>query len=223
MRFILLNFLFATLLLAQNPTPFSALGDTIYNSVTKIASLKTIDDYSIYKEKIDTYVKDVKKAKEDGFALENGKKGITSQQYLNELRALSKTYGFFLHTVKSNYDYALKHEKSKLFSKIINSGFIDTKEHKKEIMEYYFAHADDMNTTGVIQSYLDADAKLRAKNKKRKIHHKSKKQLEAERIKFIREHDDMKQKEMEKKLQEELKKKKEEIREYQKKELSKTI
>ncbi|SFV51250.1 hypothetical protein MNB_SM-7-889 [hydrothermal vent metagenome] len=134
-----------------------------------------------------------------------------------------KTNDFFVHSVASSYEEAKKHEESKRFSQLINSGLLDVNERKKEIIDYYFAHAKDMNTTGLIQSYLDADAKLRAKKEQEQKLYKSKKEREAERIKEIRENDKRQKEKLEKKLQKEVKEKKLEIREYQKEELNKTI
>ena len=222
-KFFIYFLLLTTLLYAQNPIAFAALGDVIYNNVDKIEKLKNIDEYKIYDEKIDKYVADVKKAKEEGFALENGASAVTKKAYLNKLRALAKTNDFFVRSVASSYDAAKRDQNNKLFSKIINSGLLDTKERKKEIIDYYFAHAQDMNTTGLIQSYLEEDAKLCAKKEAQLKRYKSKKEREAERIKEIRERDKREKERLEKKLQEELQKKKEEIREYQKEELNKTI
>jgi hypothetical protein len=223
MRNFFITLFFSTLLLAQNPIAFAALGDVIYNNVDNIENLKNIPEYKVYDTKIDNYVKDVKKAKKDGFALVNGSKNITKIEYLNELRQLVKTNDFFVRSVESFYGASQKEQNSRLFSQIINSGLLDTNEHKKEIINYYFAHQEDMNTTGVIQSYLDADAKLRAKKEAQQRRIKSKKEREAERIRQIREEDKRQKERIEQKLQQELQKKKEEIREYQKEELSKTI
>ena len=222
-KFFIYFLLLTTLLYAQNPIAFAALGDVIYDNVDKIEKLKNIDEYKIYDEKIDKYVKDVKKAKEEGFALENGSTAVTRKAYLNKLRSLAKTNDFFVRSVASSYDAAKRDQNSRLFSEIINTGLLDTDERKKEIIDYYFAHAQDMNTTGLIQSYLDEDAKLRAKKEAQLKRYKSKKEREAERIRQIRENDKREKERLEKKLQEELQKKKEEIREYQKEELSKTI
>ena len=222
-NFFLYFLLLSTLLFAQNPVAYAALGDVIYNNVDNIEKLKNIDAYKIYDKKIDTYVADVKKAKEEGFALENGSDSVTKKAYLNKLRRLAKTNDFFVRSVASSYEAAKKHEDSKRFSQLINSGLLDVSERKKEIVDYYFAHAPDMNTTGLIQSYLDADAKLRAKKEQQQKLYKSKKEREAERIREIRENDRRQKEKLEKKLQKELQEKKLEIREYQKKELNKTI
>ena len=223
MRNFFIILLLSTLLLAQNPIAFAALGDVIYDNVDKIEKLKNIDEYKIYDTKIDNYVQEVKKAKEEGFALENGSDTVSRKAYLNKLRELVKTNDFFVRSVASSYEAAKKDENSRLFSQIINTGLLDTQERKKEIIDYYFAHQEDMNTTGLIQSYLDEDAKLRAKKEAQQKRIISKKEREAERIRRIRENDKREKERLEKKLQEELKKKKEQIREYQKEELSKTI
>ena len=222
-NFFLYILLLSTLLFAQNPIAYAALGDVIYDNVDKIENLKNIDEYQIYDEKIDTYVENVKEAKEEGFALENGSDSVTKQAYLNKLRALAKTNDFFVRSVASSYDAAKKQEDSRRFSQLINSSLLDVSERKKEIVDYYFAHAQDMNTTGLIQSYLDADAKLRAKKEAQQKRYKSKKEREAERIRQIRENDRRTKEKLENKLQKELKEKKLEIREYQKEELNKTI
>jgi len=222
-KYFLYFLLLTTLLFAQNPIAFAALGDVIYDNVDKIEKLKNIDEYKIYDEKIDKYVADVKKAKEEGFALENGSTAVTRKAYLNKLRTLVKTNDFFVHSVEASYDAAKKNQNSRLFSQIINSGLLDTETRKKEIIDYYFSHAQDMNTTGLIQSYLDEDAKLRAKKEAQQKRYKSKKEREAERIRQIRENDKREKERLEKKLQEELQEKKLEIREYQKEELNKTI
>jgi hypothetical protein len=216
-------FLLTTLLLAKNPTAFAALGDVIFNNVNKIENLKGIDEYKIYNDQIDTYVKDVTKAKKDGFALVEHRGNITRKGYLEELRKLVKTNDFFVRSVKDFYELSKKDQNSKLFSEMINTGLMDTKERKKEILDYYFAHQHDMNSTGVIKSFLDEDARLKARREAERRRYKTKKQREAERMKEIRENDKKHNEEIEKKLQEELQKKKEEIREYQKEELSKTI
>jgi len=220
---IILFFFLTTLLLAKNPEPFAALGDVIYNNAPKIEKLKKIGAFKSYAKEIDDYVQRVNKVKKEGFVLEYNTTPKRRSNYLVKLRELAKKNDYFTHMVELFYKNALETENSDLFSKLINSGLLDTDEHKKEIINYYFAHQAEINPHGLIQSYLDEDAKLRAKREAQRKRYMSKKEREALRIKEIRERDRRQKELLEKRLDEELKEKKKEIREYQKKELSKTI
>ena len=220
---IILFLLFSTLIYAKNPIAFAALGDVIYNNVDKIKKLKDIDVYKGYQAEIDDYLQKVKKTKEEGFLITPESSGIVKRAYLNKLRTLSKNNDFFIATVEHFYDIAKKEQNSKLFSQLINSGLLNTNAHKHEIIEYYFAHAKEMNTTGIIQSYLDEDKKLRIRKERQRRLYRSKKERQAARIREIREEDRLQRERLEKRLQRELQKKKEEIREYKERELKKIL
>jgi len=223
MRKLLLLLLLSTLLLAKNPIIYASLGDTIYNNAPKINKLKNIDAFKIYAIRIDDYIKKVKKCKQEGFVLDKRDDAKLRQSYLNKLRSFAKTNDYFLHLVRKNYEQAIEENNYELFSALINSGLLDTKEHKKEILNYYFAHAPYINSTGVIQKMLDEDERLRERREAQRRRYKSKKEREAQRIRQIRQNDKLEHERLEKKLQQEVQKKKLEIREYQKRELSKTI
>jgi hypothetical protein len=220
---IIITLLFTTLLLqAQNPYPFSALGDVIYNNAPKIAALKKVDKFADLDAKIDRYMQNVKKTKELGYKLERGQ--ITDKQaYLNRLRSLAKEYDEYRFLVDKNFKKALQNEDVALVSTLINSGLLDTKRYKKEILDFYFEHIGEMKSDGVIDAYLKEDAKLRKKKEAQRKRYLSKKEREQKRIERIRKRDKLEQEKLEKKLQDELIKKKKEIQEYQKRELSKTI
>ncbi|WP_457749278.1 hypothetical protein [Sulfurimonas sp.] len=209
-------------LYAQNPKAFSALGDTIYNNVQKIQKLENIDEYEVYKKKIKQYVTEVKKIKKEGFALDE-RVSKNKMHYLNKLRELSKVNDFFVRSVKRNLDLAIENENSKLFSQLINTGLLDEKKSKNKIIDYYFAHTNDVNVTGIIQNYLENDKKLRAKKEYKKNIRNAKRLRELEKIKRIRRNDKLQQEKLEKQLNQEVQKRKLQIREEQKKELSKTI
>lgn len=217
---LLLLTLTLTLLSANNPKPYAALGDVIYNNVQKIDSLKNLTPYKLYKNDISQYVKEVQSAKKDGFALEQGKKNIGKKAYLIKLRKLSKTNDYFLRGIKSKYINSMSTNDYSLFSEIINSGLIDTNKNKDEIIDYYYKHQEDINASGVIENFLDEDAKLKALKDAQKKRYKTKKMLEAEKIKRIRDKDKKAQEALEIKLQNELQNKKLKIREDQKKELA---
>ncbi|WP_304544710.1 hypothetical protein [Sulfurimonas microaerophilic] len=222
MRKLILLVLFSTLLFSKNPDVYAALGDVIYNNVDNISKLKDIEQFNVYKDKIEKYTNKVYATKEAGFKIEQGDAALDKKSYLSNLRALSKDNDFFLRLAKKYYEDSITAQNSQLFSKIINSGLIDTEEHKQEIIDYYFAHQEDINASGVIQAYLDENAELRAKKEAELKNRKSKRERELERIKQIREKDQREQEALEKKLQKELETKKKQLREEQKRELLKT-
>lgn len=219
MKKILLFLLFTTLLLAKNPIVYAALGDVIYNNAGNILQLKKINAFTDKTTLIDKYIEDMQRTKEKGFAIENGSKKYDKREYLKELRTLAKTNKMLIREVNISFKESIKKENSLLFSQIINSGLIDTKKNKEKILSYYFAHAEDVNSTGVIEDYLEADKRLKAKYAAQRKQYKTKKMREAERIKRIRENDRREQEKFETKLSQEVKQKKLEIRENQKKEL----
>ncbi|MFT5836252.1 MAG: DNA-binding transcriptional regulator YiaG [Sulfurimonas sp.] len=218
---LLLLSLLSTLLIAQNPKVYSALGDVIYNNVQNIEKLKNINFFSEFEEKIDSYVKDVYKAKDIGYAIQSGNEKVDKKQYLQTIRELSKINDFFYRLIIKSYKFSIIDQNNLFFSKIINSGMIDTKKNKDEILEYYFAHSYDMNSSGVIQKYLDEDEKLKQKQTVSKKQTLSKKQIQDAKIKRIREKDKAKQESIQKTLEDELIKKKRDIRKEQIDELTK--
>ena len=216
---ILLFVLTLTLLSANNPKPYSALGNVIYNNSYKIESLKSLSSYKSCIGDISAYIKKVKSTKKDGFALENGAKTITKKEYLIKLRQLSKTNDSFLREIRDSYNNSMSTNNYKTFSEIINSGLINTKKYKHEIIDYYYKHQEDINASGVIENFLNEDAKLKALKDAQKKRYKTKQMLEAEKIKRIRSKDRKAQEDLEQKLHNELKDKKLKIREDQKREL----
>ena len=201
----------------KKPNVYAALGDVIYGNIEKIKRLKDIENFKSFSEKINNYSNEVKKAKEIGFEIESGSKRVDDIAYLDTLRKLSKEHDYFVRSVKSAYKSSIEKEDSVLFSKMINSGLINTDKHKDEIVSYYLSHSEDINASGVIQNFLD-DEKT---NSKRKLYtyEQAKKLREEAKIRRIREEDKKKQAELEHSLAEEVKQKKIEIRENQKKEL----
>lgn len=213
--------LLATFLIASNPKVYSALGDVIYDNVDSIEKLKEIPEFYKFKQKIDLYVKEVHKAKDVGFAIEAGDNTQDKKKYLQTIRELSKINDFFYRTTVNSYKSSITNQDNLLFSNTINSGLIDTNKNKNEILEYYFAHSNDINASGVIQKYLDEDELLQEKQNMSKRPSLSKKQIQEAKIKRIREKDKAKQELIRKTLEEELLKKKSDIRKEQIQELTK--
>lgn len=217
---LILITLLTTLLNAHNPKPYAVLGDVIYNNVNNIESLKQIESYSLYLDDIEKYVTAVHETKEEGYTLEKSATSKLKKEYLNKLRALSKTNDYYLRSIKNQYKESMKKDNFKLFSQIINSGLIDTNKNKKEIIDYYYKNKEQIDSTGIIDKLLEEDARLKRQKESEKKRYKTKKQLQEEKIKRIRENDKAQQKKLEEDLQKDVDNKKEQIRKVQKRELA---
>ncbi|MDQ7061286.1 MAG: hypothetical protein Q9M43_09190 [Sulfurimonas sp.] len=178
MQKLLLFLLFFFSLEASNPNVYSALGDNIYNNIDSIRSLKKLDSYKELSDKIDTYIKDVAKAKAFGFEVQRGARSNLKLDYLSELRKLTKINNYFLRTANSSFKSSIKTKNNDLFIAIVNSSLINVKTNKKQIMDYYNGHKDEINAEGVIQGYLD---EAYAKKHKKRYKPKTKKQLHEEK------------------------------------------
>lgn len=218
-KFLFITIL-TTLLNAHNPIPYAALGDIIYDNVQKIEGLKDMESYAVYKDDIEKYIQDVEQTKAKGYELQKTSSGSLKREYLNKLRELSKKNDYYLRSINTQYHDAMKNNNYELFSKIINSDLIDTKKHKEEIIDYYYKNQDKIDKTGVIEAFLDESARLKALKEAQKKRHKIKKELEAEKIKRIRENDKAARKKLEEDLQKDLSNKKAEIGKVQIRELS---
>ncbi len=220
MRKILFLSLLATLLVAQNPRAYSAIGNTIYDNAPSILNLKHLEQYKEFEVKIDNYYFDVDEIKDRGFELDANKKTITSKEYLGRLRGLLKINNFFVKMAKGSFKSSMANEDSQLFSDIINSGLIDTQKNKKKILTYYFKHIDEIEPDGTIETFLNEDKKLRLKREAWLKSLPTKEQIQRAKIQRIRDKDRAKKDAHEKELQEILERTKVDIRENQKKELS---
>ncbi len=216
---ILLVTILVTILNASNPKPYAVLGDVIYNNVKTIEALKGLSIYNVYKNDIDKYVAEVAATKALGYKIEQGKAKESKKEYLERLRKLSTTNDYFMRSIHSIYENAMQKKNFNLFSAIINRHLIDTNKNKQKIIDYYFKHRADINSSGVIDTFLAEDADLKARKEAQRKRYKTKKQLEEEKIKRIRENDRENQKRIENELENELESKKLKIREDQKKEL----
>ena len=216
MKIIIIITILSSFLLAQNPTVYSALGDVIYDNSSNIKELKDLPVYKDSKDKIQTYLKEVQDTKVYGFDVQNEKEGADKIKYLSKLRELSKTNDFFVRSVKNNFKASIEDDNNTLFLEMIENKMLDTEKYKNDILNYYFAHSDDINATETIQKFLNED-KSKAK---RALYKKSKSKRQEEKIKRIRENDRIKQERIKKTLEEEVAKKKKEIKEEQMKKLN---
>lgn len=217
MKKIIILSLLATFVFAQAPNVYSSLGNEIYSSVKNMEKLKEISEFSHQKDKINKYIKDVKAAKKDGMAIDSGEKQTNKDSYLENLRELFERYTYFKRSASSSFKSSIKSENSRLFLAVVNSGLLDTKTHKAEILNYYKKHSNEINPSGIIEYFLSEDKAIK---KRQKAYQTAKKGLESEKIKRLRAKDKLKEAAEIKRLDEELKQKKKEIREEQIKELS---
>jgi len=219
MKKMIILFIVSTLLIAQNPKVYSVLGDVIYDNAKNIEKLKDIKKFSSFEDKIDKYIIDVNKTKNDGFLVETGSSNIDKMAYLDKLRELAKINDFFLRSANSTLEYSINNSDSSLFSEIINNGLIDMKQNKSKILNYYLEHSDEINATVALQKFLDEDQALRKEREESLKLRVTTKELEEAKIKRIRKNDRQKQEALQKALEEEVVRKKTAIRKNQIKEL----
>ncbi|DAB29669.1 MAG TPA: hypothetical protein CFH84_08630 [Sulfurimonas sp. UBA12504] len=220
MKVLFFLYLCVTLLIADNPKIYSTLGDAIYNNTENILKLKDMEAYAAMYEDIDKYISEVHVVKKIGKAIEEGDTSVSSKEYLEKLRILSKENDNYVRSAQSKFRTSMSDEDSELFSLLINSELVDTSRYKNEIINYYVAHSESVNADGVIQKFIDEENSLKNKEVVNKKLYKSKQQYQKEKIQRIREQDEAQQKALEETLEEELEKKKSEIRENQVKELA---
>ncbi len=218
MKKLLIISLLATLLFANNPRVYSAIGDDIYNNVTEIDNLKNVAEYQADTKRIDDYVKDVQATKDIGLKIESGDKTQSPSKYLQKLRILSKTNLEYKRSVNINFNKSINEENSLLFSQMLNSGLLDINANKKNIFNYYSSHKDDIEVSPNIQILLDEQAAILKLKQARNL---TKKQIEESRIKRLRRLDKEKKEKIAKVLEEELIQEKKDIRKTQKIELAK--
>lgn len=209
-------FLYSFAICENNPKIYSQLGDVIYDNSEKIKKLKDIEKYKIYSKKIDKYSADVENTKQLGFDIDSAKQIDKSKIYLTKLRELSSLNDYFIRSANNDFKTSIQNKQTELFTKIVNTGLIDINANEKIIVNFYQENRDDINSTGAIQKLLDKRAKIA---KKRKKYINTKKQVNNEKIKRIREKGLKKRQLMEEKLSKELKQKKEAIRIEQEREL----
>lgn len=228
MKFFLLLLFCVTFLSAKNPIVYSSIGDELYDSVEIIEKLKANIEFSDDQNRVDSYIDEVKRSKEIGFAIEAGDKNLDKMVYLTKLRELLKIYNSFKvkNKIEGSFKESIENKNSKLFVAVVNSGAVNTEIYKSEILTYYKQHMDEIDPAGIIKKYLDEESIVKKEEERLEQEKKSQKRTgskhdyKADRIRQIREDDKRKEQRMEKLLNEDVKQKKEEIRQIQKNELN---
>jgi len=224
MKILVFFSFFITLLFAQgkasleNPNVYSALGNSIYENVRAIEGLKNIKEFSTFESKIDKYTQDVAELKKEGFVIEAKANSTDKYKYLARLRELSTLNEYFIRSVKNRFKLSIENRNSRLFVEMINSGLLDTKTYKKEIIKYYVEHTHEINPSGLLEIFLQSNE---LHKREREIKNKNTKtDNQRAKIKRVRQRDIANEKAVNKLLEEELIKKKLKIRQEQKDGLS---
>ena len=218
MKILLLITLFTLQLCAINPKIYSTLGDKLYNNLDNIKVLQYREEFKEDERKIKDYIFNVRALKGIGFNIDRGDLSVTKEEYLDNLRMLSKTNDYFLAKIKRLFFESVEQNNSELFLYTVKSDLLDTHRYKNDIKKYYYSHKDEIDIKGsIIEKFVKEDEK----KKKPKPVYKgpTKEELQRAKIEEIRAKDKARQEAIAKSLEEELKKKKKMIREEQEKEL----
>ena len=222
MKFLILSILFIFIVYAQeinsteNPKVYTSLGNEIYANVSAIENLKQIEKYQFFIEKIDIYVKKVKKTKAFGYEVASGNRSNFKLDYLKQLREHKKVNDYFVRSAHDTLKLAIDTKDNALFIDIVNSGLVNTRANQKQIMNYYTIHSSEIDPKGIIQTFLDEEYAL--KNTKQ-YKPKTKAELQKEKVARLRRNDKLDAEALEKRLSEELRLKKEKIIQEQEREL----
>ena len=222
MKFLILSILFIFIVYAQeinsteNPKVYTSLGNEIYANVSAIENLKQIEKYQFFIEKIDIYVKKVKKTKAFGYEVASGNRSNFKLDYLKQLREHKKLNDYFVRSAHDTLKLAIDTKDNALFIDIVNSGLVNTRANQKQIMNYYTIHSSEIDPKGIIQTFLDEEYAL--KNRKQ-YKPKTKAELQKEKVARLRRNDKLDAEALEKRLSEELRLKKEKIIQEQEREL----
>lgn len=163
----LLLLVIATLLQAQNPAVFSAIGDPIYNDALHVERLMSSPSFASKKSAITIYLTNLEQTKENGFALENGNKKISTKQYVSDLRVMDKQNAKYRLYVLRAFKDSIKAKNSEQFTNMVNSGLLNTKKEESAIIKYYKANRSDINPTGKLQKILSANNLIGIKKQKK--------------------------------------------------------
>ena len=222
MKFLILSILFIFIVYAQeinsteNPKVYTSLGNEIYANMSAIENLKQIEKYQFFIEKIDIYVKKVKKTKAFGYEVASGNRSNFKLDYLKQLREHKKLNDYFVRSAHDTLKLAIDTKDNALFIDIVNSGLVNTRANQKQIMNYYTIHSSEIDPKGIIQTFLDEEYAL--KNTKQ-YKPKTKAELQKEKVARLRRNDKLDAEALEKRLSEELRLKKEKIIQEQEREL----
>jgi hypothetical protein len=200
---------------AKNPKIYARLGNELYNNLSNVENLKNIIELNKIHEKIDTYASRLKETKQFGFEIDAAQNSGMSSQYLLELRALAKQDDFFKKTANELFKESIRKQNSNLFASLVNSGMIDIRKNKREVLSYYKLHSKEIDSSGVIKSLLDEEKAYNRSISKPKANS----MVDKEKIERFRRLDKAKREDLERELEQEAELKKQKIQEMKEREL----
>ena len=149
MKKYLLLLLTALTLLAENPKSFSALGDVIYDNVETFKELESLSVMTPYNKDIEGYIKEAKRVKKMGFALDAKEEGVVAKEYLAALRALSVKHDKVIQFSRSSFKEAIEKEDATTVNYMIVNGVIDPTDYQSELINFYEEFGEDNNLSGI--------------------------------------------------------------------------
>ena len=219
MKKILLSLLVSLTLSAQNPTAFSALGDVIYNDISKFKALGKMDVMADSRAMIDAYIQAAAQSKKIGHVLDENESQINSESYLTGLRTLSTEHDAIIAKARERFEEAMADEDSETINKLIHYGVIDPEDYTNELVHYYEEFGEDQNLSSIEAFYKAHTASLKKDtNQTRSEAQREARENEA-RIKRMRAKNRAVTEALEKSVEEEKAREKQKVLNEQKKEL----
>jgi len=149
MKKYILLLLTALTLFAENPKSFAALGDVIYDNIETFKELKSLSVMASYNKEIETYIKEAKRVKKMGFALDAKEEGVIAKEYLDALRALSARHDKVIQFSRSSFKEAIEKEDTTTVNYMIVNGVIDPTNYRSELLNFYEEFGEDNNLSGI--------------------------------------------------------------------------
>lgn len=178
---IFLTLLLAVTVWAANPKMYAGVGDPIYDTMEQVKSLVWIESMRKYRQGIGDFLAACQTTKEQGLALEKSH-AVESERkgYLQKLRTLTREHDFFVNAARKVFEQTMKTGNYEDFSKLIETGLIDTATNRQEITAFYETHRGT-HRIEVLDAYLMEDQALREremseKEKRRERYERYKKQ-----------------------------------------------
>ena len=219
MKKILLSLLVSLTLSAQNPVAFSALGDVIYNDISKFEGLGKMDVMHDSRAMIDDYIQAATQSKKMGYALDENASQVDSESYLKELRALSTEHDAIVAKARERFEEAMTDEDSETINKLIHYGVIDPENYKNELIHYYEEFGEDQNLTSIEAFYKAHIASLKKDTNQTRFETQRDARENEARIKRMRAKNKAVTEALEKSVKEEKEREKKKVLNEQKKEL----